>query len=73
MARLAAPGAMVVQDLRRTADEAAAQALWEHHGADLDRLVAHDYLHSLRAAFTHQEVRAQVAEAGMERGCSHRG
>ena len=66
--RLAAPGAVVVvQDLRRPADEAAVQALWQRHGAGLDPLVGRDYLHSLRAAFTPEEVTAQLAAAGLER------
>lgn len=63
---LAAPGAVVVvQDLRRPADEATLERLARDHGADLPPLVRIDYLHSLRAAFTLQEVREQLERAGL--------
>jgi SAM-dependent methyltransferase len=66
--RLAAPGAVVlVQDLRRPADEAGVQELLERHGAGLEPIVRRDYLHSLRAAFRLVEVRDQLQQAGL--GC----
>ena len=64
---LAAPGAVVyVQDLRRPVDEAGVQALLERHGSGLDPIVRRDYLHSLRAAFTPEEVGAQLLEGGLD-------
>jgi ubiquinone/menaquinone biosynthesis C-methylase UbiE len=67
LASLAAPGAVVlVQDLRRPVDEATCQRLVGEHGAGLPPLVRSDYLHSLRAAFTPQEVAAQLVQAGLE-------
>jgi trans-aconitate 2-methyltransferase len=64
---LAAPGAVLfLQDLRRPADEAALERLARQHGASLDPLVHADYVHSLRAAFTPEEVSAQLVFAGLE-------
>jgi len=65
--QLAAPGAVLfLQDLRRPADEAALERLVREHGASLDPLVRADYGHSLRAAFTPEEVGAQLAISGLE-------
>ncbi len=65
--QLAAPGAVLfLQDLRRPADALALEQLVRQHGAGLDPLVRADYLHSLRAAFTPEEVGAQLEAAGLE-------
>jgi SAM-dependent methyltransferase len=65
--RLAAPGAVLfLQDLRRPADEPALERLVRKHGAGLDPLVRADYIHSLRAAFSPEEVGAQLEESGLE-------
>jgi SAM-dependent methyltransferase len=64
---LAAPGAVLfLQDLRRPADEAALDRLVRQHAASLDPLVRADYVHSLRAAFTPEEVLAQLHISGLE-------
>jgi trans-aconitate 2-methyltransferase len=64
--QLAAPGAVVyVKDLRRPPSEAAAQALLATHLAGAPAVLQHDYLHSLRAAFTPEEVREQLLAAGL--------
>jgi trans-aconitate 2-methyltransferase len=64
---LAAPGAVLfLQDLRRPADEAALDRLVRQHGASLDPLVRADYVHSLRAAFTPEEVSLQLQISGLE-------
>jgi SAM-dependent methyltransferase len=64
---LAAPGAVLfLQDLRRPADEAALDRLVRQHAASLDPLVRADYVHSLRAAFTPEEVLAQLQISGLE-------
>jgi hypothetical protein len=63
---LAAPGAVLyLQDLRRPGDEAALERLNRDHGATLPPLVRVDYLHSLRAAFSPEEVAEQLARAGL--------
>lgn len=65
----AAPGAVVfMQDLRRPADEAELERHLRRHGASLLPLVRSDYGHSLRAAFTCEEVVAQLAQVGLDAG-----
>jgi len=64
---LAAPGAVLfLQDLRRPAEEAALERLVRDHGTSLDPLVRSDYVHSLRAAFTPEEVATQLEISGLE-------
>lgn len=66
--QLAAPGAAVyVKDLRRPAGLADAEALRARHLADAPPVLQHDYLASLQAAFTPEEVAAQLSAAGL--GC----
>jgi trans-aconitate methyltransferase len=66
--QLAAPGALVVvRDLRRPADGAALRALVARHGAGAPAVLRRDFAHSLRAAFRPEEVRQQLAAAGLER------
>ena len=62
----AAPGAAVyVTDLRRPADEAELRRLIETYGANGPAVLQRDFAASLRAAFTVQEVRDQLAAAGL--------
>lgn len=66
IARVAEPGAaIVVMDLTRPADEARARALVEEHSAGEAEVLRSDFFNSLRAAFTPDEVRAQLAAAGL--------
>ena len=66
--QLAVPGALVVvRDLRRPADGAALRALVARHGAGAPAVLRRDFAHSLRAAFRPEEVRQQLAAAGLER------
>jgi SAM-dependent methyltransferase len=66
--QLAAPGAAVyVKDLRRPACLADAEALRARHLVDASPVLQHDYLASLQAAFTPEEVAAQLSAAGL--GC----
>lgn len=63
---LAAPDAFVyVRDLRRPGSSAAAQALLALHLPDAPEVLQRDYLASLHAAFTPEEVAAQLVEAGL--------
>ena len=63
----AAPGARVfVMDLRRPDSEAAVQALVAEHAADAPPVLRRDFEHSLHAAFTPEEARAQLAAAGLD-------
>ena len=63
---LAAPGAFLyLKDLRRPASPAAAQALLELHLPEAPPVLQRDYVASLHAAFTPEEVVAQLAEAGL--------
>ncbi|MCC6302840.1 MAG: class I SAM-dependent methyltransferase [Gammaproteobacteria bacterium] len=65
--RCARPGAAVfVMDLMRPEDEAAAQALTERHAAGAPAVLRRDFFHSLLAAYRPEEVRAQLAGAGLE-------
>ena len=64
--QLAAPGARVyVKDLRRPASAAAADLLRQRYLADAPPVLQHDYLASLHAAFTPEEVGAQLRAAGL--------
>ncbi len=66
--QLAAPGALVVvRDLRRPADGGALRSLVRRHGAGAPAVLRRDFAHSLRAAFRPEEVRQQLAAAGLER------
>ncbi len=65
--QLAAPGAAIyIKDLRRPADQAALEHLVATHAAGAPPVLQHDYRHSLRAAFTVQEVEDQLRQAGLE-------
>lgn len=65
--QLAAPGAAIyIKDLRRPADQAALDRLVATHAAGAPPVLQHDYRHSLRAAFTVQEVEDQLRQAGLE-------
>ncbi len=65
--QLAAAGAAIyVKDLRRPADQAGMEALVTLHAADAPPLLRRDYRHSLQAAFSREEVEAQLQEAGLE-------
>ena len=62
----AAPGAFVyVTDLRRPADEFVLSKLVETHSAPEPAVLRRDFEASLRAAFTAQEVRGQLRDAGL--------
>jgi trans-aconitate 2-methyltransferase len=64
--QLGAPGAVVViHDLRRPSNETEQEALVERYAAGAPPILRRDYSHSLRAAFTLQEVREQLALAGL--------
>ena len=63
---LAAPGAAVlVRDLRRPASPEAVQALLRQHLADAPPVLQRDYVASLHAAFSVDEVRQQLVVAGL--------
>lgn len=53
-------------DLMRPEDEALARALTARHAADTPAILQHDFFHSLLAAYRPDEVRAQLAVAGLE-------
>jgi trans-aconitate 2-methyltransferase len=64
--QLAAPGARVyVKDLRRPPTTAAAVALQQRYLADAPAVLQHDYIASLHAAFTPEEVQQQLQAAGL--------
>lgn len=66
LAASAAPGAAVfVMDLMRPADRAAAQALVADHAGGEPEILKRDFYHSLLAAYTRDELRAQLARAGL--------
>jgi 2-polyprenyl-3-methyl-5-hydroxy-6-metoxy-1,4-benzoquinol methylase len=66
VAQLGCSGACVyVKDLRRPDSPGAALALQRRYLADAPSLLQHDYLASLHAAFTPEEVRHQLEEAGL--------
>jgi len=61
-----APGAAVfIVDLRRPASEVEAQAIVDTYAADEPDVLRHDFYHSLLAAFTPDEVKAQLESAGL--------
>lgn len=65
--RLGRPGAAVyVMDLVRPVSESVAQAMVSEGAGSEDPILQHDFYASLLAAFTLDEVRAQVAAAGLE-------
>jgi trans-aconitate 2-methyltransferase len=64
--QLASPGACVyVKDLRRPASPASAIALQRRYLGDAPSVLQRDYLASLHAAFTPEEVQQQLQEAGL--------
>ncbi len=64
--QLGGPGAAIyVQDLRRPASLAALEALVASQMATAPEVLRRDYRHSLHAAFTPQEVAAQLEQAGL--------
>jgi trans-aconitate 2-methyltransferase len=66
VAQLAAPGACVyIKDLRRPASAEAALVLQRLHLADAPEVLQHDYVASLHAAFTPEEVAQHLQEAGL--------
>ncbi len=66
IARCAAPGARVlVVDLRRPPTRRAAVALRDRYAAGEPEILRHDFLHSFFAAFTPDEIRAQLRAAGL--------
>ncbi len=65
--RLAAPGAnLYVKDLRRPASSAILEDLVHRHAGTAPAVLRRDYAHSLRAAFSVEEVTRQLALAGLE-------
>lgn len=65
--RLGAPGAAVfVQDLRRPTDAAEALALVETYAGAEPEVLQQDFFASLLAAYTVEEVRDQLAAAGLD-------
>ncbi len=67
VARCAAPGAAVyVADLRRPPDQAALDALVASAAADEPEVLVTDFRNSLCASYRPDEVRAQVAAAGLD-------
>ena len=61
-----APGAPVlIMDLARPADTAAARAIVSAYATDAPEVLRVDFYHSLLAAFEPDEVRAQLAAAGL--------
>jgi ubiquinone/menaquinone biosynthesis C-methylase UbiE len=66
IARAARPGApILVVDLFRPASPAAARAIVEAHAANERLILREDFYNSLLAAFTPEEVRAQLDRAGL--------
>ena len=67
--QLAAPGAAIyIKDLRRPASAAAALALQQRHLGAAPPVLQRDYLASLHAAFSAQEVEDQLRAAGLSLG-----
>ncbi len=66
--RLAAPGCVIqVMDLHRPASHDAAMAIVDQHAADAPDVLRQDFYNSLLAAYTGEEVEAQI-EASALRG-----
>jgi trans-aconitate methyltransferase len=65
--QLAVPGApLAVMDLRRPASEQEAARLVSEHSADAPAVLREDFYNSLLAAYTAEEVAAQLEQAGLE-------
>jgi len=65
--RLGRPGAAIyVMDLLRPPSEEAARAMVAEGAGSEHPILQHDFYHSLLAAFTMDEARAQVAAAGLD-------
>jgi SAM-dependent methyltransferase len=65
--RLARPGAWVcVMDLMRSASPEAARRIVEDAAGDADPILKEDFYNSLLAAFTPEEVAAQLSRAGLD-------
>ncbi|MCC6944201.1 MAG: class I SAM-dependent methyltransferase [Thermomicrobiales bacterium] len=66
--QLAKPDACIlVMDFLRPESPEAAQALVEQYAADEDPILKRDFYHSLLAAFTEDDVAAQLAEMNLSR------
>lgn len=66
--QLAKPGARIlVMDLLRPESPEAARALVEQYAADEDPILKRDFYNSLLAAFTEDDVAAQLAEMNLSR------
>jgi trans-aconitate 2-methyltransferase len=66
--QLALPGAsLYIKDLRRPANATALQELVLRHAGTAPAVLRRDYAHSLRAAFTTEEVAGQLELAGLDR------
>lgn len=66
VARYAQPGcAIFVGDLRRPTSEAEVEALVQQYAADAPDVLRADFRNSLRAAFTAEEIRAQLRAAAL--------
>ncbi|MBV2351105.1 class I SAM-dependent methyltransferase [Synechococcus sp. HK05] len=64
--QLGAPGACVfIKDLRRPPTPEAALALQQRYLSDAPLVLQHDYIASLHAAFTPEEVQQQLGDAGL--------
>lgn len=65
--RLGAPGAAIfVMDLMRPDSRTAAEAMVTQYAAGEPEVLRHDFFHSLLAAYTVDEVRAQLRAAGLD-------
>lgn len=72
IAELATPGSLVqVMDLKRPDSPAAAELIVQAHAADAPRILKDDFYNSLLAAYTPEEVLAQIKASGL-RGLSLR-
>lgn len=66
IAELAEPGTLVqVMDLKRPASHEAASAIVDEHATDAPEVLREDFYNSLLAAYTSEEVRAQIAASGL--------
>jgi trans-aconitate methyltransferase len=64
--QLGAPGAAVqIMDLARPDDEDQARGLVDKYTADAPEILREDFLNSLLAAYTPEEIEAQLARAGL--------
>jgi len=67
IANHASPGAPIfVMDLMRPASREEAQRLLDEHAAGEPAVLRHDFFHSLLAAYSVEEVRAQLVHAGLD-------